>query len=375
MIGHLERIRLLLAGLSRSGRWVFACSMALGLTLGGAALVCLETLNEQAESPQHGESPSTAPEDAEGEFRSSPPEIADAAPAERPGSRSEAPAGEKIRRPGESEAPEPRELKAELEEISSAHRGEYGILLWQPESGTRVAVGAGERFKAASLAKLPVLLALYGEAAEGRIDLQERVRMSEADIQSGTGALQDLPPGTSLTLRECAEYLMQESDNTAWSMLEDRLGEARIRSELAASGTRSTDYEYAEHTTTPADTLRLLQKVSDPGYTSPRHSREMLDSMVDTSFEGWLPQGVPEEARVAHKIGILGTNFSDAGIVFPPGEDSEKRYYVVVLSKETTEPAASAAMREISQAAYRGLVEPEARPRSATPRPTLASRE
>lgn len=383
MIGHLKWIRSLLAGLSRSGRWIFVCSLAIGLALGSASLVCLEILDEQIEGSQRGETQPTAPGEAESESRATSPEIADVESTGRSGSRSDGPAGEQrepvsgrtTQRSGEAESPKTRELETELEEISARHQGEYGILLWQPKSGTRVAVGAGERFKAASLAKLPVLLALYGEAAEGRIDLEERVRMSEADIQSGTGALQNLPPGTHLTLRECAEYLMRESDNTAWSMLENRLGEVRIRSELVAAGARSTNYEYAEHATTPEDTLKLLQRISDPGYTSPRHSREMLDSMVDTSFEGWLPQGVPEEARIAHKIGILGNNFSDAGIVFPPGEDSEKRYYVVVLSKETTEPAASDAMREISQAAYRELVDPEARPRSETPKPKLASRE
>jgi beta-lactamase class A len=149
--------------------------------------------------------------------------------------------GPTTQRPGEAESPKTRELETELEEISARHQGEYGILLWHPESGTRVAVGAGERFKAASLAKLPVLLALYGEAAEGRIDLAERVRMSEADIQSSTGALQNLPPGTHLMLRECAEYLMRESDNTAWSMLENRQGKRRIRSEPVTAGARSTN--------------------------------------------------------------------------------------------------------------------------------------
>lgn len=366
MIGWLEWFRSRLAGFFSSGGRVFACSLAVGLVLGGSSLLCLEILDDRAaESPLRGESLSGISGAAESGSR--------AAPVESTRARTEP---ERVaRNPVREKPPEARELERRLEEIAASHPGDYGIVLWQPESGTRVTVGAGKSFKAASLAKLPVLLALYREAAEGDLDLAERVRMSAADVQSGTGMLQNLPPGTYLTLRECAEYLMRESDNTAWSLLEDRLGEARIRSELVVAGARSTHYEYAEHSTTPADTLKLLQRVADPGYTSPRYSREMLASMVDTSFEDWLPQGVPAEARVAHKIGILGSNFSDAGVVFPPGEDSDKRYYVVVLSEGTTEPAASDAMREVSLTAYRGLVDPEARPRSEPAKPKLAFRE
>lgn len=223
---------------------------------------------------------------------------------------------------------------------------------------------AGKRFRSASLAKLPVLLALYREAAEGRLSLDERIEVSASDIRPGTGVLQD--PGTALTLRECAEYLIKESDNTAWAMLEDRLGKKRIRAELARAGAESTRYEYARHTTTPDDTLKILQKISDPGYTSPSHSQEMLDAMTGTAFEDRLPQGLPADARIHHKIGSLGDSFGNAGLVMPPeGKEYGGPYYIVVLSGNAGgEAKARRAMREISLAAYQGLVDPEARPRS-----------
>lgn len=258
------------------------------------------------------------------------------------------------------------ELETEVRRISSEHPGDYGVVVWQPASGTKVSANSDESFGAASLAKLPVMLALYRDAARGRVDLEQQIEMSPADIQSGTGAMRNQPPGSLFTLRECTRYLMQESDNTAWSMLEDYLGNDRIRSEIAGVGADSTNYEYARHSTTPDDALRMLRRISEPGYTSSRHSQEMLASMTNTSFENWLPQGLPPEASISHKIGILGGNFGDAGVVFPPqGEESAEPYYVVVLSKETTEPEASDAMREVSLAAYRTLVDPDAEPRSA----------
>lgn len=258
------------------------------------------------------------------------------------------------------------ELEAEVREISARYPGEYGVVVWQPSSGTRVSTNPDESFGAASLAKLPVMLALYRDAARERVDLEQRIEMSAAEIRGGTGAMRNQPPGSFFTLRECTRYLMQESDNTAWRMLDNYLGNDRIRSEVASAGAGSTNYEVARHSTTPDDTLKMLERISDPGYTSPQLSQEMLASMTDTSFENWLPQGLPPEASISHKIGILGGTFGDAGIVFPPkGQASAEPYYVVMLSKETTEPAASGAMQEVSLAAYRSLVDPDAEPRSA----------
>ena len=219
-------------------------------------------------------------------------------------------------------------------------------------------MNAQQSFEAASLAKLPVLLALYREAASGGVDLDEEIQLQRSDIQPGTGALQHEQPGKTLTLRELAHYLVSESDNTAWGLIERRLGEERVQEELESIGTTSTNYEYGEHATTPQDVLKMLEHISEPDYTSPRFSEEMLSHMTETSFEDRLPEGVPSQARVAHKIGILGDGFSDAGVVYPAQDDMEERYYIVVFSKGSPEASSRAAMQEISSAAYEVLAEP-----------------
>lgn len=338
------------------------------------ALLQLQSVNEQVFGSGEEEPATNAKREATDDH------IGD---KERPASPLDPSAGPSTEEPesdprSETGEAELAELEEEVRGISASHRGGYGVVLWQPGSGRKVSVGSGERFEAASLAKLPVLLALYREAEQGRLSLDERVEIKPSDIKSGTGELQDRPPGTKVTLRECAEYLMKESDNTAWALLEDRLGNDRIRSEIRSVGASSTGYEYAKHPTTPDDTLKMLRKISEPSYTSPRYSRQMLGYMSGTSFEDWLPQGLPEEARISHKIGILGDGFADAGIVYPPqGEGSSQPYYVVVQAKDTTEPQARAAMQEISLAAYRGFVDPEAEPRSerGSPKASLDQRQ
>jgi len=245
-------------------------------------------------------------------------------------------------------------LRAELEQIAQAYPGRYGVVVSDPSTGETVSMDPDGRFLAASINKLPVLMALYRSAAAGTVDLDDEISMQASDVQAyGTGSLYTKPVGYTVTLRECAGYLIKESDNTAWKMLDRYLGRDYIRSEIYGAGARSTEY-WIPNTTTPNDVLVMLEKISDPSYTSPDLSAEMLDLMTNTDFEDRLPHLLPEDARVSHKIGSYGATFGDAGIVFPNGSRStEDAYFIVVIADETGEGTARAAMQEMSLATYR----------------------
>ena len=250
---------------------------------------------------------------------------------------------------GETEA-----LRAELEGIAQAYPGRYGVIVSDPSSGETVSMDPDGRFLAASINKLPVLMALYRSAAAGTVDLDDEISMQASDVQAyGTGSLYTKPVGYTITLRECAGFLIKESDNTAWKMLDRYLGRAYIRSELYSAGARRTEY-WIPNTTTPSDVLVMLEKISDPAYTSPDLSAEMLGLMTNTDFEDRLPQLLPDNARVSHKIGSYGATFGDAGLVFPNGSRNvEDAYFIVVIADETGEGTARAAMQEMSLATYR----------------------
>jgi len=250
-------------------------------------------------------------------------------------------------------------LRSELGQIAQAYPATYGVVVFDPSSGERVAMDADRRFLAASLNKLPVLMTLYRAAASGAVDLDDKISMQASDMQAyGTGELYTHPVGHTITLRECARLLIKESDNIAWKMLDRYLGRDYIRAELYRVGARSTEY-WLPNTTTPDDVLLVLEKISDPSYTNPDLSAEMLDIMTNTSFEDRLPQPLPEGTRVSHKIGYYGSTFADAGVVFPEGaRDARDAYLKVVIASDTSQLASRLATREMSLATYRILSEP-----------------
>jgi beta-lactamase class A len=234
-------------------------------------------------------------------------------------------------------------------------------MIFDPYSGKTVSLNADRRFVAASLSKLYALLTLYGAVSQGEMSLDDEITMRYSDVWAyGTGVLSKYPSkypvGYTMTLRECAEFMIKESDNTAELMLNRYLEEERIEAELRRIGADSTRYWSPINTTTPNDIMLVLKKIADPSYTSPQLSADMLELMTNTAFEDRLPEPLPEETRVAHKIGSYESTFSDAGLVFPEKSGGTGRgYYIVVFSEGASEGEAREAIQDISLVTYRAF--------------------
>ena len=261
-----------------------------------------------------------------------------------------------------------QELRYRLEEIAAGHEGVYGVAVLESASETQISLRGDEQLMVASIGKLPVLATLYRAGTQGELDLQEEIPVLPEDIRDyGDGDIPDFPAEDFLNLRDGAYRMINHSDNVAWSMLDRRLGAQRIRSELEEMGIRNSWYsdDLSGYYTTPNDVLLLLEKISDPQFTSEEFSAEMLNAMTETHLEDRIPEKLPLRVRVAHKTGTYGENFGDAGIVFY--EDSRgvmKHYYLVVLVKECAagESEARDAIQSISRATYEALTGTEVDP-------------
>jgi beta-lactamase class A len=263
--------------------------------------------------------------------------------------------------PAPARAQAVEELHSKLLSISRSHTGTHGVVVFDPYSGETVSLNADRRFVAASLSKLYALLTLYRAASEGELSLDDEITMRSSDVWAyGTGVLykdpNKYPVGYTMTLRECAKFMIKESDNTAELMLNRYLEEEKIEAELHRIGADSTRYWNPINTTTPNDILLVLKNIADPSYTSPQLSADMLELMTNTAFEDRLPQPLPEETRVAHKIGSYESTFSDAGIVFPEESgDAGQEYYIVVFSEGAPQEESRETIQDISLATYQAF--------------------
>jgi len=113
-------------------------------------------------------------------------------------------------------------------------RGVTGVIVREVSGSTFFSQRPDEVFPAASVIKIPLVMALYADAAAGRISLEERVPVGAT--VGGTGILGDLRDVREVSLRDLAMLTIALSDNTATNRLIDRLGVARVDERMAEWG-------------------------------------------------------------------------------------------------------------------------------------------
>lgn len=183
-----------------------------------------------------------------------------------------------------------------------------------------------QTMKAASLIKLPVIGAFYNQVEEGELSLDDELDKS--------------------TLGELASLALSHSDNGAWQVLQEEIGQAKINSLMLEWGMKETSL--VDNTTTAEDISLFLTKLYNGEILSDEYKNKMLADLTDTIYEEQIPTGVPEGIRVAHKVGYLDDVVSDVGIVYFPNNP----YVLVIMSQETDISLAKQKFPEIVENLY-----------------------
>jgi beta-lactamase class A len=99
-----------------------------------------------------------------------------------------------------------------------------GIYVKHLKSGEEAAISADDRFNAASVIKIPVMVMAYQMAEKGTLDFGARLTMARADRRGGTGVLQYHDTGLQPTVRDLVMQMIITSDNTATDMVIAKVG-------------------------------------------------------------------------------------------------------------------------------------------------------
>lgn len=212
---------------------------------------------------------------------------------------------------------------APLEDLLTGVVGRVGIAVLDESGETLFERGADEPFTAASVVKIPLVMALYADAAEGRLSLDERLPVG--GTVPGSGVLRLLKVD-ELTIRDLAELAISVSDNTATNVLIDRIGIERVAERTAQWGISSSrlgrkmfDLDARargiENVMTARETALLLLRLVGGQCLDRATSDAVIALLRDcqdaTKLRRYLPAGVD----VAHKSGWLEGISNDAGII------------------------------------------------------------
>lgn len=263
-------------------------------------------------------------------------------------------------------------LKREQLEQRLQHivEGVQGIMsLHVDVNGESFMLGPQERFSAASLIKVPIMLAAFLKAQEGQLDLTQRILVPESEKVGGSGVISLLSPGMSFHLIDLITLMIIVSDNTATNMCIDAVGLPEINTFLAKVGCLDTilgrrlmDYEARrsgkDNFITARDMIAVYKELWQGSILNASFRQKALDILYHQQFRDKLPRRLPEtdggHIRIAHKTGELQGIEHDAGILVIDGKPA----FIAALTRDLVDLAdGRAAIGEVGLAVYNYMTE------------------
>jgi beta-lactamase class A len=216
--------------------------------------------------------------------------------------------------------------------------------------GTSIRIGADQELIAASLIKLPLVMNLYKAAELGRVDLDTQAVVTQDELDDAYGNLYKRGPGFRMTLRQAARYAISQSDNTASHVIFDHIKGLLSYDEQSLA---RLDVDQNERDGQAVINARsygsVLKGLYFSSYLQKKDSQELLSYLTTSTTNSRMPQLLPKDVKVAHKIGVFNAAWSesDCGIVYVP-----KRPYLFCAMVGLPEAQADQFIAEASKEVY-----------------------
>lgn len=240
-----------------------------------------------------------------------------------------------------ADARQNQELRTQLEQIAFAAKGRVGIAAVVLETGETVSLNPHDHFPMQSVYKLPIGMAVMKQVDAGKINLEQKVRVTKDDFGSRGqhSPMRDQNPnGVELSVNELLRYAISESDGTASDVLMKLAGgtgavqayltELKITDMIVLNTEKEIGQDWQtqyRNWASPEAAVSLLRALFERRGLSESSQGLLLKLMTESTpgakrLKGLLPAG----ANVAHKTGTSGSQkgitaaTNDIGIITLP---------------------------------------------------------
>ncbi len=252
-----------------------------------------------------------------------------------------------------------KSLKRDIAQDLRGFDGQVGLVIRDLRMNWDIVSNKDLRVPAASIVKIPVMMAYYEAAHARKLDLSTKVTMDRNDKAGGSGSLKEAPAGSQFSLEELIEPMITESDNTATNLLIEYLGFGALNAYFQGMGLQGTDLRRkmmdfkerragVENYTTAADMAYLLERLYGGVFVDVPTSRKCLKILARQKMKDRIPKYLPKGTVVAHKTGLENGLCHDAGIVYTPNG----AFVIAVLTRHHY-PNAQAAKKLIANISAR----------------------
>ncbi|MBD1933738.1 MULTISPECIES: class A beta-lactamase, subclass A2 [Cyanophyceae] len=213
------------------------------------------------------------------------------------------------------------ELRDRIEQISQAAQGRVGVKATVLETGESVTLNGNQQFPMLSVYKFPIAMAVLAQVDQGKLKLDQKIRVENSDVVQGSRILDEKAQGMEFSLAELLKYTVSESDNTASDVLLRLVGGPKIVTQYLRGLSvndivvANTEKKLAQdpavqyrNYATPDAAVVLLRAFHERKGLSKSSQALLLQLMTQTTtglkrIKGLLPDGT----SVAHKTGTSAT--------------------------------------------------------------------
>ncbi len=203
-----------------------------------------------------------------------------------------------------------------------------------------VSIAPEQRFPAASLAKVPILVEVARQVEFGAFSWDTRYPVPANTYADSTAVLAELSPDLRPTVRDLAHLMIAISDNAASNVLLDLVGMEAVNETMQQLGLNETRIERhfndilarsagSENWTTAGD-MALLFSLFYADVLPARN--EMLKMLLHQNDDSTTPAYWGEDIPYAHKTGRLTGIVHDAGILNPPYPSAATQAPVIIVT-------------------------------------------
>ncbi len=185
-------------------------------------------------------------------------------------------------------------------------------------------------YMAASTIKLPLALYVIELADKKKLDLNQKLTYKSYHYVGGSGVIQYQKVGTKYTIKDLVHKAMKYSDNIAFNMLKERVGEKNFVDYMRKLGASNSTPNALRYTSTH-DLVIYANRLYQYSKTS-KNGKMIVDYLQHTVYNSALPAGIKGE-KISHKVGMMPIYkvSHDYGIVY--GDDP---YILAVMTKGFT---------------------------------------
>jgi beta-lactamase class A len=214
-------------------------------------------------------------------------------------------------------------------------------------------INVDEKFHAASTMKVPVMIELFKQDHEGKIDLQDSILLKNEfksivdgslysmDINDDSDDIIYSQIGTKVALSDLMHSMITVSSNLATNVLIELVGAKNTTATMRSLGARNIEvlrgvedqkaYDQGlSNSTTARDLMIIMEAIANNTAGRQGDCEAMITILKDQQHNDLIPMHLPKEVQVAHKTGSITGVHHDAGIVYLPDGRS---YILVLLSK------------------------------------------